>query len=256
MSRATTRCHAGAVHGQKGAVVGLLVFALTRAAAGEDGDRPLLLAASVAKVRVELGARIVVTQEVNLSRDKWRGEDQDVFVAFGAPGVPRAIDVHLVPVAKGHLEAPRGERGVPLSWSYERRRPASASPLLGRSTMAGIAVRLPADVLARALAPGDMAALRIRSVQPAVVAGGSQDLLVRLGDGPAGPLVLGRLEVVSDKELSAMPEARFCGQETSELLAIRVEPASHAERPAAAAVVTPRRAGADLCLRLPTLPKR
>src|SRR5581483_5735357 len=67
---------------------------------------PLPMLPTVARVRVEAGRdRVVVVEEVNLPRGEWQSGSIDLYVAFGAPGTPGAVDAHLAAVPNGSLEA-------------------------------------------------------------------------------------------------------------------------------------------------------
>jgi hypothetical protein len=61
---------------------------------------------SIARVRVEAARdRVVVLEEVNLPRGDWQSGGLDLFVAFGAPGTPVAVDAKLAPVPVGAVES-------------------------------------------------------------------------------------------------------------------------------------------------------
>lgn len=208
--------------------------------------------ASVARVRIDVSRqRAAVLHEINLARGTFAGdEDVELFVAFGAPGAPRAIDTRLVTVPRAMLEAPREERGVPLVWRYAPRRPTSAAPIVGRGTMAGIAVVVPAELMAKTFASGATAALRVRAVYN-LSEMGERDVVVRLGDGADGPLTLGRLEVATTDDAPVRVEARACSDTSLPPLLLRTFGRAIASRDGALApVLWPRKAGDDLCVRL------
>lgn len=219
--------------------------------AAKSATLPFL--ASVARIRVEVSKKqAAVLHEVNLARGSFVGEDVELFVAFGAPGAPRAVDTRLVTVPRGHLEAPRDERGVPLVWRYATRKPSAAAALVGRSTMAGVAVSLPAELAGRAMEGGAMAALRIRAIYNLPEGGLERDLVVRLGESADGPLALGRLEVAAtDDSGVTRVEARMCSETSSTpLLARTYGRATSAREGALPPVIATRKPGEDLCLRL------
>jgi len=213
---------------------------------------------SIARVRIELvKSAVVVIQEIDLPRGEWKGEAFDVYVAFGAPGAPRAIDAHLVPVGDGELEPEEEDAGEPLALERAPRRPPSAQPLLGRDTMAGVVVHLKKDALTRALAAGNMAALRLRTVLeiPEEDPAGARSVLVRLGASRGTPLTLGRLSITAKPGALAASraEARLCGPEADPTpLAIARLPrmAGATGTPGAIApVLAVRHASDDLCVR-------
>lgn len=192
---------------------------------------------------------------MTLPRGEWKGEALRFHVAFGAPG-PRAIDAHLVAMQDGELEADDDEAGEALKTERVARRPPNAHPLLGRDSMAGVVVLLPADALATAFARADMAALRIRSLVDATDdASGATSVVVRLGASRGTPLTLGRIVAAATAPAPplARAEAKLCGPEADEHpLAVGTTPRlPPTERSAAIApVLSVRHATDDLCIRL------
>jgi hypothetical protein len=228
---------------------------------------------SVARVRVEAARdRVVVVEDINLPRGEWRAGGLDLYVAFGAPGTPAAIDARLLPVpsdapdsrsesaAPGHGQSP-DDAGDALAVEPAIRRTPSTQLLLGRPQMAGAIVRVKESDLRRAYAASDLAALRIRSLlsPPAADSRGERDVVVRLGIVGDVPLTLGRVQVVSLEGTGwiARAEANLCGPEAEGLpLSVTVIP--KLERPAGAATsatraIAPamavRHASDDLCIR-------
>lgn len=245
--------------GRTFALLGALV--LVTAAPVSAADRsaasapiaPLPMLPSVARVRVDVGAaRLLVTEDVNLPRGDWRGEPLDFYVAFGAPGLPRAIDVHLIAMGDGMLEAPDDAPSETLPFERAPRRPRTAHPLLGRDSMAGIVVHLGKDALSRAFGPGNMAQIRVRtaldvtSVDPLP----ARSLVVRLGASRGTPLTLGRVQIVAAKggpEVTAA-NARLCGPEADpQPLAIS---GMRSGQDRVAPVLAVRHASDDLCLNI------
>jgi len=225
---------------------------------------PLPMLPSIPRVRLDvLKTQLVVVEEVNLPRGDWKNEALDFYVAFGAPGAPRAIDARLLAVGDGALE-PEDEAGESLVIDRAPHRPASAYPLIGRDSMAGIVVHLKRESLVRAFAPGAMAALRIRTVLdlPEEDSLGARGVVVRLGASRGTPLTLGRLSL-SAKAGAQNPtraEARLCGPDadpTPLAIALTPRPAPPPSPPAAppiAPVLAVRHASDDLCIRFWTPP--
>jgi hypothetical protein len=223
---------------------------------------------SVPRVKiVVMPAHVVVIEEVNLPRGDWKrgGGDHgdaagalDFYVAFGGPGTPRGIDVHLVPVGDGSLEPDDDERGEVVPIDRAPRRPATAYALLGRETMAGVVLHVTEDALSRALAPGNMAALRVRTVldRPEEDPSGGRGVLVRLGAPGGAPLTLGRVVVEAAAGVAiAAAEARLCGPEADPRpLAVRGAPRRPGGDPPVAPVLALRHASDDLCVRTFTGP--
>lgn len=220
---------------------------------------PLAILPSIARVRVTShGNAIAVVEEVNLPRGEWRGEALRFHVAFGAPG-PRAIDAHLVGLGDGELEPPDDDSGEVLAIERVPRRPPSAHPLLGRETMAGVVVSVPADVLTKAFARGNMASLRIRSLVDATEpdASGASSVLVRLGASRGTPLTLGRITATAAAPAAPLvrAEAKLCGPEADpHPLAVGITPrpprGDREQQVAIAPVLAVRHATDDLCVRL------
>ncbi len=221
---------------------------------------PLAMLPSIARVKLVShghGGAIAVIQEVNLPRGEWKGEPLRFHVAFGAPG-PRAIDARLVALGDGALEPDDDDAGEVLAVERVPRRPTSAHPLLGRETMAGIVVTVPADTLSKAFARGgNMASLRIRSLVDATQpdAAGASSVVVRLGALRGNPLTLGRITATA--VAPALPlvrvEARLCGPEADPhplAVAISPRPAESDRQGAIAPVLSVRHASDDLCVRL------
>lgn len=223
---------------------------------------PLPLLPSVSRVKiVSHGTAFAIVEDVSLPRGEWKGEALRFHVAFGAPG-PRAIDARLLPVADGAIEAPDDDPGEPLAVDRVPRRPSNAYALIGRETMAGIVVNVPPEAMQRALAPGNMATLRIRAVVDATEpdASGASSVLVRLGTTRSTPLTLGRIVAMSVAPAKPIvrAEARLCGPEADPRpLAVGIVPkprVGSAPDDGAPAPVAPvlavRHASDDLCVRL------
>jgi hypothetical protein len=226
---------------------------------------PLPMLPSIPRVRIDvLKAQLVVTTEVNLPRGEWKNDALDFYVAFGAPGAPRAIDAQLVAVGDGVLEPEEGEAGEPLVVDRAPRRPASAHPLIGRDSMAGVVVHVKKDALVRALKPGNMAGLRIRTVLdlPDEDVNGARGVVVRLGASRGTPLTLGRISLTARPNAIAptRAEAHLCGNEaetTPLALALSPKPTSGTSStavPPIAPVLAVRHASDDLCVRFWTAP--
>lgn len=219
---------------------------------------------SIPRVRVELlEKKLVVVEEINLPRGEWKAEALDFYVAFGAPGPPRAIDAQLVSVGDGALEPEDADPGETLAIDRAPRRPPSAHPLLGRDTMAGVVVHVKREALGRALTAGNMAALRIRTALdlPEEDAAGGRGVVVRLGASRGTPLTLGRVSLVAKPggPSPSRAEARLCGPDADPIpLAITIAPkppppAAPPTTPPIAPVLAVRHASDDLCIRFWTL---
>jgi hypothetical protein len=227
---------------------------------------PLPMLPVISRVRVEAARdHVLVVEDVNLERDAWTAGGIDLYVAFGAPGAPRAFDARLLAVNDGEAFASLDDAGVAVDVEQASRRPADAAPLLGRSTMAGAILHLDESQLRHALAPSDMAVVRVRTLLdlPAEDATGGREVVVRLGT-PAGPaLALRRVELASLERAGwvTRAEATLCGPESDGWpLSVHVTPPL--EMPARldqlpiAPVLSLRHASDDLCLRFWTQNRR
>jgi hypothetical protein len=243
-----------------GAVFALSVFLATQAgpAVGETvaSSHPKLFSLpSVGVVRIGAGRReVTVTYDILLPRGDWKGQSLEVFVAFGAPGRPRAMDAELVPLDSGVLEPDPSSRGDTLAIRPVTAAPKSASLLLGSRAMAGVVISADASRLKRAFEPSRMAALRIRSVleAPQADAEGLHEIVLRLGMDGDSALALGRIEVLSKSsdDTIARAEAVLCGDGADpHPLAVRATPPVPRTNRPVAPVLASRRPGDDLCIR-------
>ncbi|MDB5219930.1 MAG: hypothetical protein JWO86_7857 [Myxococcaceae bacterium] len=237
---------------------------------------PLSMLPSIPRVKIDvLKTQLVVIEEVNLPRGEWKNESLDFYVAFGAPGAPRAIDARLVAVADGALEPEDDDAGEALVVDRVPHRPGSAHPLLGKDSMAGVVVHLKRESIAKALGPGNMAALRVRTALdlPDEDSLGARGVVVRLGASRGTPLTLGRLTLAAKAGAlaPARAEAHLCGSEadpTPLAIAIVPRPSSQSGWPSSSASSAPaspspppiapvlavRHASDDLCIRFWTPP--
>jgi hypothetical protein len=231
---------------------------------------PLPMLPSVARVRVEAARdRVLVVEEVNLPRGEWTSGGLDLYVAFGSPGTPSAVDARLVAVPPDAPEPRPDDAGEFVAIEASARRTPAAQLLLGPPQMAGVVVHVKEAELRRAYAASDLAALRVRSLvsPPAVDSRGARDVVVRLGIAGDVPLTLERVQVVSleGRGWITRAEATLCGPE-AEALPLAVALAPKAERPAdeepaadggrgpprtapIAPVTAVRHASDDLCIR-------
>ncbi|MDP8998739.1 MAG: hypothetical protein M3O46_01360 [Myxococcota bacterium] len=175
----------------------------------------------MARVRVEAARdRVLVIEEVNLPRGDWQAGGLDLYVSFGSPGVPVAIDARLVPVPQDSLESRPEDTGDSLTLEQAVRRTPSAQLLLGRPQMAGVIVRVKESDLKRGYAASDLVSLRLRSLlsPPAADARGVREVVVRLGIVGDLPLTLSRVQVVSleGRQWITRVEAMLCGREADE----------------------------------------
>ena len=247
----------------------LLTFALAAATVALDvpshaaSDGPKLPSLpSDSRVRLDVtGDHVIVTEEVNLPRGQWAGGDLDLYVAFGAPGLPIGIDATLVALADGAIESSPKDPGEPIPLDRASHRPAHASLLLGSAHMAGVVLHVKEPAFRRAVSPGKMAAIRVRSLLPlpAQDAFGGREVIVRLGIDDGAPLTLGRLQLAGGLALHRV-EAHLCGPDAddyplsiatlSKLTPVADLPTDIDLRRPAAPVLAVRHASDDLCVRM------
>jgi hypothetical protein len=220
---------------------------------------PLPMLASVGRVRVEAARdRVVVLEEVHLPRGEWESGGLDLYVAFGTPGPPVALDARLLSVPQGSHEPRPEDTGEEASVQPAVRRAPGAQPLLGKPQMAGVVVHVKEAQLRRAYEMSDVAVLRVRSLlsAPAVDPTGARDLVVRLGTSGGMPLTLGRIQLVSlePRPWITRAEATLCGPEADPwplAIAVGPPPSDPPETPREAWIVPEmavRHASDDLCI--------
>ncbi len=221
---------------------------------------PLPMLPRVGRVRVEAARdRVVVLEDVHLPRGEWESGGLDLYVAFGAPGTPIAIDARLIAVAPPALEPHADEGGDAVRLEHAVRRTAGSQPLLGKPQMAGVVMHVMEAQLRRAYATSDTAVLRIRSllVAPAADETGARDVVVRLGIAGGPPLTLGRIQVASlePRPWITRAEATLCGSDADPWpLAVTLFGKASGSRTAApgppiAPESAVRHASDDLCIR-------
>ena len=215
---------------------------------------PLPSLPTLPRIRVDVARdHVMATEEVNLGRGSWAGGDLDLFVAFGAPGTPRAVDAKLYALGETAQNPPGDAVGESVDIQLAPRRPAGAYLLLGSPLMAGFVVHVREAAFRRAVAGGGFARLRLRSLLegPALDGSGSREVVLRLGIAGGPPITLGELQLAG----ALRAEAHLCGPEADPYpVAVTIfPPPSHPPPPTwpgpAAAALTVRHASDDLCVR-------
>jgi hypothetical protein len=223
---------------------------------------PLPMLPSLGRVRVEAARdHVTVIEDIHLPHGDWQSGGLDLYVAFGSPGTPIAVDARLLAAAPGATELRAEDAGDALTVEPAVHHSPSTQLLLGPPHMAGVVVHVRDADLRRAYAAGDFAGVRLRSLlgAPAADASGGRTVVVRLGIAGGLPIALERLQVVS---LEAPPwmrgaEASLCGPEAeTRPLALSVSPRPVAPQPVTAPADPPiapamavRHASDDLCIR-------
>lgn len=239
---------------------------------------PVPILASLARVRVEEARdRVLVIEEINLPRGDWQTGSLDLYVAFGSPGPPIAVDARLIALPTGHTEARLDDAGDPVTVQSAARTSPAVQVVLGRRQMAGVALRVKESQLRSAYGSSDLAVVRVRTLihPPAIDDDGARDVVVRLGVSGGLPITLGRIQVASLEKGEGLSraQARLCGPEADPwplsvaLAPSGANPASGvaelssnpaARSPERVATLAPslasRHASDDLCIRWWTLP--
>ena len=222
---------------------------------------PLPMLPSVGRVRVEAARdRVLVLEDIDLPRGDWQVGGLDLYVAFGAPGTPIALDARLMTVPEGSRESRLDDAGEEASVQSAVQRSPGAQPLLGKPQMAGVVVHVKEAQLRRAYETSDLAVLRLRSLlpAPAVDATGARDVVVRLGIWGNVPLTLRRIQLVSlePRPWIVRAEASLCGPEADPwpLSVAWVSPPSSSQaaaqrEPWISPEMAVRHASDDLCIR-------
>ncbi len=179
---------------------------------------PLPMLPRVGRIRVEAARdRVVVLEDVHLPRGEWESGGLDLYLAFGSPGTPIAVDARLMAAAPAALDAHADEAGDSIALEHAVRRTAGAQPLLGKPQMAGVVAHVKEAQLRRVYTASDTAVLRIRSLlaAPAADETGARDVVVRLGIAGGLPLTLGRIQVASlePRPWITRAEATLCGSD-------------------------------------------
>jgi hypothetical protein len=173
---------------------------------------------SLARVRVEEAHdRVLVLEEINLPQGEWQAGSLDLYVAFGSPGPPIAVDARLVTLPAGRTEARLDDIGDPVTVQSAARPSPSIQVVFGRRQMAGVALHVKESQLKGAYASSDLAVLRVRTLlhPPATDADGARGIVVRLGVSGGLPITLGRIQVASLESGVGLSraQARLCGPE-------------------------------------------
>lgn len=214
----------------------------------------------VTRVRVEASrGHVLIEQELTLARGEWRSGEMDLFVAFGAPGLPRAFDAHLLAVPDGALTPALDDAGEPVITERAARKPSGAVLLLGQPNMAGEVVRVSEPAFRRAVGPSALAALRLRTVlaPPAADAQGGHEVVVRLGISGSAPLSVWRVDVASAEADGWLLRAsgHYCGPEADPYPLAVAGPAAAPTYPLPAEpLLVARHASDDLCVSYWTRP--
>jgi hypothetical protein len=201
-------------------------------------------------VALDVGVgHVTIMADIDMTRGGWQSGDLDLFVAFGAPGMPRAIDAHLISTDGGSGPG----TGEPVVAELVARRPPGAFALLGPTLMAGVVLHLREAAFRRATS-GGVAHLRLRALHelPQVDPLGGQEVVVRLGSEGGAPVALGRIVVRASDGAPVIrrAEARLCGPEADPFpLAISVDGASAQTARKVAPELAVRHLTDDLCVR-------
>ncbi|MCU0682372.1 MAG: hypothetical protein MUF34_08975 [Polyangiaceae bacterium] len=216
-------------------------------AKGPPPGAPEHLAVARVEVLFRRDAALVTTELTFARSPAYRGAELAAFVAYGAPGLPRAFEARLLPVERGRFSPSDGEAGEALTGTHATHAPDGVALSLGGPNRAGQALRLPAASLQRAFEPSGLAALRLRAVHLLREGSTRASLVVRLGAPPgASPYPLGEISLRGDGVALRNPSAALCRPAGADLvLALSGAPPPPG---ALAAPRAPRLAGDELCV--------
>jgi hypothetical protein len=217
-------------------------------------DLPRVLEISHVDVLASEDAALVTT-DLLLARGAWNGAGFDVYVAYGAPGLPEAFEARVLPLPTWGVLPLQTAVGDVLATAHAHEAPSHAAFSLGRARVAGQLVHVGEEALKKAFGDGDRAFVRLRAVYRFV---GTTRLvpsvLVRLDTPRLGPLPLGavtiRTEGGSALGNGAATVAALCGLEKASVpMRIAQSPEESATGLVAPSLVK-RTAGDDLCITL------
>lgn len=249
----------------------LLALPLAAGAAPRSGaparppPRPLPAPPTLPLIRVEAARdHLLVTQDVLLGRGEWTSGDIDAFIAFGSPGLPRAVDARLSPAAADREDTDDATPSEPIPIDRAFQRPAGARHLLGSPAMAGAVLHLREAAFRRATQPTGVARVRLRTLLdlPAPDVRTGREVVIRLGAYEGEPYALGSIEVASVEPgpWISRADAHLCGPDAApDPLAVRLRspvapPRNAKDAVAPVAPVAPelsvRHATDDLCIRI------
>lgn len=210
---------------------------------------------SVGRVSLEIrNDGVVVTEDVNLPRGDYRNGAMTLYAAFGAPGLPNAVDARLLTLDEGSLEATPDAASDKLDVELANRALVSMNILLGSGSMAGVAIHVPESIFLKHVAKAGMAVLRIRTLlpEPDEDPSGSREVVIRLGAVQGQPITLGRIETEERIGVSSL-SAEFCGKDAEHkaLAVSRLKKGATSkvrDALALAPVMSVRHASDDLCV--------
>jgi hypothetical protein len=242
--------------------LGLIALASAASPPRASPSPHLFALPTLPRIRLETTRdHVVVVVDLNLPRGEWQGGDVLLYVAFGAPGAPRAMDARLYAAEEGGRDPLAEAPSDPITLERAPQRKGGVTLLLGSPSMAGVVLKVSEASFRRALAPSGVARIRLRALHdlPNEDALSSREVIVRLGTRGGEPIALGRIEVVSQERAPwvTRAEARLCGPDADPYpLAVSVVP--KVARPAvwplpAAPVLSVRHPTDDLCIRFWTL---
>ncbi len=180
----------------------------------ERAAEPLPFLPRVARVRFEVGHDSVLQIiDIELDHDAYVKGDRKFWVSFGAPGVPKAVDAHLLSGQESGQEADANwaSNGDEIPFEAKPTRPRSANALLGPDRTSGLVFTVKEAPLQAAFAKAQTATLRLRALVPTpdVDGAGQQGVVVRLGTEDAS-YTLGRIEVVGRGVRVPRADAKIC----------------------------------------------
>ena len=159
---------------------------------------PLPALPILARVTVDVTepeGRVLVVHDFVLERGEYKSGDLSLYVAYGAPGVPLALDAQVLPHGSPGATTlpPLTAPGDAAIVETRARKPDRIDWVVGRDAQAGALVRVPAALLSKTWANGDALVLRVRAVHQ--TPHDARDVLVRMGTVGKQTTTVQRIEV-------------------------------------------------------------
>jgi hypothetical protein len=170
---------------------------------------PLAFVPVVERVRLEATATdLLLIEDVRLESDGTVSKEAlELFVSFGAPGTPRAVDVHVLTAV--------GPSASALKIEFAPHAPKSSNVLLGALHQGGFVIQVPASIPSSASSASSASlsaepaersfSLRIRTLWDTGLSR-ARGVLVRLGAPIKEPIAVERIEFAGPGKL----HAHFC----------------------------------------------
>ncbi len=182
---------------------------------------PVVLPGCALIPRVDIELRkdaALVSMELTVCQGKSIGDSFDAHVAFGAPGVPRAFDAHLLPVHPGFFSANPEDQGAPLSASPTQEAAPTSAWFFGSASEAGMTLHIDGTLLQHAWLENGLASIRLREVIAIPASAQAKpSLAIPLAWSHEGPFPLGTVHLSGEGLAADKVQASLCGINVEEI---------------------------------------